>query len=292
MIVGVLVGAVALTWGLTYVVLRVGMQASPPFFFAAARTILGGLLIVATALALRRRFPLDLRAHGLLALGGVLNYSMFYGGLNYGVLHLPAGLTALLNYTAPFWIAGLARAFLGQPLGPQRISGLVAGFFGVVLIVSDRLFVGFDPMWEAQAAVLLAAFAWGAGSVFFVRYNSGVPLEWAVGLQSLYGSLPLAILWLIAEASGLPDPTWSFWGALAFSVLLSSFLAQLAFFSLLRRREATIVGTYMFLVPAVASVSGFVILHESFTLVSALGGVAVIGGIYLVNQTDKWSFSK
>jgi drug/metabolite transporter (DMT)-like permease len=63
------------------------MQDSPPFFFAAVRTMLGGLLVVATAVALRRSCPVGWRTHTLLALSGVLNYAVFYGGLNYGVMY-------------------------------------------------------------------------------------------------------------------------------------------------------------------------------------------------------------
>ena len=42
----------------------------------------------------------------------------------------------------------------------------------------------------------------------------------------------------------------------AMVALLAAFVAQLAFFSLLRRKGSTVVGAYMFLVPLVAAASG------------------------------------
>jgi drug/metabolite transporter (DMT)-like permease len=260
------------------------MQYSPPLFFAAVRMLGGGGLILITAIALGRTAPRGARTHWLLFFGGLLNYGLFYAGLNYGVRFISAGETAILNYTAPFWIALLAHPILGQPLTRQRSVGLLLGFVGVALVVGDQLRPGSNPAWGAYAAVLIGALSWGAGSVYFVRYLGGVPLEWAVALQNLYGALPLLIGWLTFEWAALPQPTPPFWFALAFSVLLASFGAQLAFFSLLRRREAAVVGSYIFLVPVCAAATGWLLLGEPLGALGLIGGACVVGGIAVVNR--------
>jgi drug/metabolite transporter (DMT)-like permease len=244
----------------------------------------GGGLIILVALLLGRTFPLGGRLHGLLFVGGVLNYALFYGGLNYGILDISAGETAILNYTAPLWIALFGHAMLGHALGPLRIAGLLLGFLGVALVVADKLRPGGEPAWGAYIAVLVGALSWGVGSVFFVRYLSGVPLEWAVGLQNVYGAVPLTLLWAAIDGARMPDPVLPFWVALAFSVLLGSFVAQLAFFSLLRRREAPVVGSYIFLVPVVAVLFGFLLLSEPLSAVALLGAGCVVVGIAMVNR--------
>lgn len=260
------------------------MPHAPPFLFAVLRLAGGGALIIAIALALGRPCPTGAALHGLLFVGGLLNYAVFYGALNYGVLFVSAGETAILNYTMPFWIVIFGRMVLGYRLGPARLAGLLLGFAGVVLVVADKLRPGAEPTWSAYLLVLAGALSWGAGSVFFVRYLSDVPLEWAVGLQNVYGTLPLALAWATIEGGRLPEPVFAFWLALAFSVLLASFVAQLAFFSLLRRREAAVVGSYIFLVPVSAAVFGFLLLSEPLTAVALLGGVCVVVGIGLVNR--------
>jgi drug/metabolite transporter (DMT)-like permease len=132
--------------------------------------------------------------------------------------------------------------------------------------------------------VLIGALSWGVGSVFFVRYLHGTALEWAVALQNLYGAVPLIVAWLTFEESRLPEPMPAFWIALVFSVVLASFVAQLAFFSLLRRRDAAVVGSYIFLVPVCAALSGLVLLAEPISLVALAGGICVVVGITLVNR--------
>jgi drug/metabolite transporter (DMT)-like permease len=279
--------SVGLTWGLAYVVLRVGMQHSPPLFFAMVRTAAGGLMILAAALALHRAAPTGWRTHGMLFTAGVMNYSLFYGGLNIGVTYLSAGETAMMNYTMPLWMAILARLALGQGLGGLRSAGLVVGFLGAVLVVADKLSPGAAPFWGAYAAVLTGAFSWAAGSVFFVRYARGVALEWAVGLQNLYGSLPLGLAWAFGEGGRMADGSFVFWESLGFTVVLASFLAQLAFFSLLRRREAAVVGALVFLVPVFAALFGLLLIGEPLSLLTAAGGLCVVTGIALVNRQSQ-----
>jgi len=271
-------------WGVTYALLRVGIQHSPPLLFAVIRMAGGGALLLMVALALGRPQPRGLATHGLLLIGGVLNYALFYMGLNYGVRSISAGETAILNYTAPLWIAISAHFALAQPLGPRRIAGLLLGFLGVALVVGDKLRPGSDPVWSAYLFVSIGALSWGVGSVFFVRYLQGTALEWAVALQNLYGAVPLVFAWLLFEGGAFPEPEPAFWFALGFSILLASFVAQLAFFSLLRRREAAVVGSYMYLVPIVAAASGWFLLSEPIALVALAGGLCILVGISLVSR--------
>jgi drug/metabolite transporter (DMT)-like permease len=262
----------------------VGIQHSPPLLFAAIRMIGGGILLVMVAAVLARPHPRGSRTHGLLLVGGILNYALFYMGLNYGVRSISAGETAILNYTAPLWIAITAHFALAQALGPRRIVGLLLGFLGVALVVGDKLRPGTDPVWSAYLLVSIGALSWGVGSVFFVRYLQGIPLEWAVGLQNLYAAPVLIVAWLLFEGGALPQPDADFWFALGFSTFLASFVAQLAFFSLLRRRDAAVVGSYMYLTPVVAAVSGWLLLGEPTTPFALAGGLCILGGITLVSR--------
>ncbi len=289
-----LVLVVVLSWGLAYPMLRVGMQHSPPFFFAMGRTLVGGLLIVAMAIALRRAAPLRLGTLLVLAVCGVLNYSVFYGAMNLGVRSLSAGEVAVLNYTMPLWTALLAWPALGQRLRGLRGPGLLLGFVGVGCVVLEELRPGVGAGWQPYVVVLLGALAWAAGSVLFVRTGAGIALEWAVGLQSLIGSAFLAVGWVLMEGGELPDGSLEFLGTFSYVAFIASFGAQLAYFSLLRRRETTVVGSFVFLVPVVAAVASAVLLSEPLTGLKIAGGACVLGGIALVsrfatNSAPGWS---
>jgi O-acetylserine/cysteine efflux transporter len=275
---------VAGLWGSTYTLLRVGMQHSPPFLFAALRTGVGGACLVATAIALARPIPVGWRLHGKILIAGVLNYAVFYAGMNIGLQHISAGETSVLVYTEPLWMALFAWRFLDQPLSVPRVIGLLLGLLGVGLVVSEKMQPQAGAAWGAYLVVLVAALAWAIGAVMFLRWLSGVPLEWAVGLQNLYASASLIPVWLLAEGGRLPDGSPEFWWTFAFTSLLSSYIAQLAFFGLLRMRAAAVVGAYSFLTPVVAAGTGFLFLQERISPLTLLGGGCVVLGIVLVNR--------
>ena len=275
---------VVVSWGLAYPALRVGMQHSPPFFFAMGRTLVGGALIIATAIALRRPPPTGMRQISILAGCGVLNYSIFYGAMNLGVRSLSAGEVAVLNYTMPLWATLLAWLALRQRIRLVQALGLAMGFVGVACVVFEELRPGSGVGWQPYLVVVCGALAWAAGSVLFVRFGAGVALEWAVGLQSLFGSAFLALAWLFAEGGQLPDGSATFWGTFAYIAIIASFGAQLAYFSLLRRRETMVVGSFVFLVPVIAAVASALLLGEPLTGLKVAGGACVLVGIALVNR--------
>jgi drug/metabolite transporter (DMT)-like permease len=279
-----LVLVVSLLWGLTYPVLRVAMQHSPPFFFAMARTAVGGALIIAMAFALGHPVPTSPRSVAILLIAGILNYGIFYGALNVGIQSLTAGEVAVLNYTMPLWMALISWLLLRQRLRMSQTLGLLLGFIGATCVVGGDLRPTGDVAWHAYAAVLTGAICWAAGSLLFVRCAQGVALEWAVGLQSLFASVLLLIPWLGLERGQLPDGSPEFWLPFAYVGLLAAFVAQLAYFSLLRRRESTVVGAYVFLVPVVGATSGILLLGEAMSLLKVAGALFVLIGIALVNR--------
>jgi len=204
--------------------------------------------------------------------------------MNYGATYVSAGETSLLIYTQPFWIALLARWLLGQPLNRVRILGLVIGFAGVATVAFGKIHVDASPAWNAYLVLTVGTFAFSVSAIWFVRHLRGVTLEWAVGLQNVYGGIALIPAWLIFERGQLPISAPGFWVAFLFTSVGSTFLAQTAYSSLLRRRDATVTSAYTFLVPILATLGGFLFLGESISVATLIGGAAVAAGIFLVNR--------
>jgi drug/metabolite transporter (DMT)-like permease len=183
------------------------------------------------------------------------------------------------------WIA------LGQRLPAVKVVGLTLGFVGATAVIGGDLFAGTTSSTHAPpyayGVVLAGALSWAAGSLLFVRHARGIALEWAVGLQSVLASVALLVPWLLIEGAELPDGSPEFWTTFGYVALLAAFVGQLAYFSLLRRRESTVVGSFVFLVPVVAATSGVLLLDEPMSVLKALGGACVLAGIALVNRGSR-----
>ena len=129
----VALGLLPLVWGYTWVPLKIGVAYSPPFMFAALRTLPGGILLLALMAVLHR--PLKPKAIGYIALLGVLQTSGFMGLTIAALVTGGAGRTAILANTWQFWILLMAWPLLGERLhGSQWLSVFLA-LGGLILII-------------------------------------------------------------------------------------------------------------------------------------------------------------
>ena len=276
-----------LIWGFTYVAVRIGLRDVGPLTLAGARSLIAAIGLGAVALALRRPLPPTLAAHAFIAAVGLFNVSCLTSALSLGLTTVSAGEGSLLIYTQPLQVAALSALFLGERLSPRQLLGVVAGFGGVVVVLLPRIQPGATTTLQGYGVLLFGAFGWAIAAVLF-RWGrtthaaiAKLDVIWVSALQSAYGALPILVVAYILEGWRFAltfDALWS----LLFTGFLSAGLANLLWFSLLTRGQATVVSTCIFLVPVFAVASGALVLGEPLTVNLLVGGALTLGGIALV----------
>ena len=276
-----------LLWGLSYPIAKIGLQHATPLLYAS---VAGGFaLIVHLGIALRLggRHPSDRRFHQTALIMGFFNVGALHGLLNIGVARVSAGESSMLLYTQPIFVGLLAWLILGERPTWLKTIGLVAGFGGMVIVLSDRIRPGQEsPAW-AYAALLAGSLAWSLGTIYFKRVHGSFDFLWLNFYQSLYGILPLAAAALLIENPSRIDWGLTLWLSIFFWGALAMGLGRLLWFYLLRRQQASVLSAYVFLSPLVAVISGILILHERVNSGLILGGAMILAGIYLVNRDAK-----
>lgn len=278
-----------LIWGFTYVAIKIGLRWTGPLTMAGARALLAGVALGLLALALRRPLPDGWRAHGLIAIVGLLNVAGLAGMMSLGLTAVSAGETSLLIYTQPLQVAALSAIFLRERLARRQLAGVALGFLGMAIVLTPRLQPSAAPAWWAYGALLLGAFCWALSTVLYRHWQrAGLPLArvdilWLTSLQALYGSLPLLAAAAVAEGLAMTPSVDLLW-TVAFTGVLASGVANLLWFYLLTRRAATVVSTYVFLVPAFAVAFGALVLAEPVTPALVAGGAMTLVGIALVSR--------
>ncbi len=192
--------ALAVVWGVHWVVAKKGLDYMPPFTYAALR-VAAGLATVLVIVGARGRLARPPR-HDLpillsVALGQVAAGTVL---MNVALQVVPAGRSAILVYTMPIWVVVLqALAFRVRPAGLE-LAGLVLGLVGIVALV-DPVGVDWGAPGEAAGAalLLLSAVIWGATSIHVRRHrwtSSPLALQpW----QLLVAVVPLAALAILME---------------------------------------------------------------------------------------------
>jgi O-acetylserine/cysteine efflux transporter len=265
--------AVAVVWGVNFVVIDVGLDSFPPLLFAALRFT----LVAVPAVFLVRRPGVGVR--WVLAVGVFLSagqFGLLFVGMDQG---MPAGLASLVLQLQAVFTVLLAVSLLGERVAPGQVAGAAVAFAGIGVIAGGR------AEQVPLVAVLLtigAAASWGMGNVCTRRAqarDAASLLVWS----SLVPPIPLALLSLHFEGAGAIGDAFTGLGvggvgALLYVVVLSTAFGFGTWTWLLKRHPASRVAPFTLLVPVVGILSAWVALDETPNAAELAGaGVVVVG---------------
>ncbi|HTA18339.1 MAG TPA: drug/metabolite exporter YedA [Polyangia bacterium] len=271
--------AVYVIWGSTYLAIRVGVRAWPPFLMSGVRFVTAGSLLYALLRARGVRAPA--RAEwGHAAIAGLLMLAGGNGLVTFAEQQVPSNLTALLVAGVPLHMALLDWARPGgKPPRRRVVVGIGVGAAGMALLVSGGRATSHEVSALAIAAILLSGVVWAAGSLY-ARYGAlNAHPVMAAAQEMLVGG---AALLLISAARGEPGVvartgvTTESTLALVYLTIFGSLVAFSAFGWLVKATTPARLSTVAYVNPVVAVVLGWAILDER------LGARAIAGAVLIV----------
>ncbi|WEG14817.1 DMT family transporter [Pullulanibacillus sp. KACC 23026] len=271
-------------WGINWPLSKYALHFCPPILFAGIRTLLAGLLLLIYALPNYKKFKFKQNWSAYL-ISAVLNIIIFYGLQTIGLKFMPAGLFSAIVFIQPILLGVFSWLWLGEAMYGLKIIGLILGFLGVAAISINGVLGHLSVI-----GILLAlgtAFGWGLGTVYVKKQGAKVDSIWMVTSQLLIGGVLLSGVGSLTETWS--DITWNltFVSLLAFISIFVIAIGWLVFFTLVGAGEASIVGSYTFIIPLISVAASALFLHEAITL-NLLGGlVLVIISILCVNIKPK-----
>jgi drug/metabolite transporter (DMT)-like permease len=279
----VMVAAFCLIWSSAFAISKVAMLDCPPLLLVSARCIFAGAIMLGAARVFGAGERLGRRDLAIYAVLGVANYALYlglgYAGMTLGV---SAGLSALIASANPILTAALAAALLAEPLSARKVAGLLLGVVGVAVIVKSRLTGGENLLGVTYSIAALAALV--GGTILFTRLPPRGSLVIGNGVQNLAGGLALAPFGLTLENVGDVVPSARLLGAFLFLALMSSIIAYLLWFHLLKVAGASTASAYHFLMPPLGLLFGWLLLGERTEPFDLVGVLPVALGIWLVTH--------
>lgn len=194
----------------------------------------------------------------------------------YAMARIPIAEVTAIGYTAPIFVTIGAALFLGEKMYLRRISAIVIGFAGVLLILRP----GFQEISLGQLAQLGAAPMFAASFLLAKRFTASVSPGVIVFMLSLFCTLALAPGAILEWR----DPTWREIGWLT----LTAALATAGHYTLTRAFEAapiTVTQPVGFLQLVWATALGVVAFGEPVDpFVLAGGGIIVAAATYISHR--------
>jgi drug/metabolite transporter (DMT)-like permease len=265
--------------GSSFVAGKILLAKVPPLPLVGWRFVVAALALLPLALRDGLRVPAaewpGVVAVGLLQTTGVMAL------LFLAMESIPAATASILLFTAPLWVAALARMLLGERLARAQVVGLALGVVGVALAVGGRAGAG---TLAGDLLALGSAWCFAGAAIVVKRVQARVP-SWTLSFwQMAVGAIALLVL---AEASGQRWPSgldaadWAWFLWLAIPASSGSFGL---WFLALTWGGAARTSAFLFLAPLFTILLSVPVLGDRPGPGQLAGGACVAVALYLVNR--------
>ncbi len=273
-----------LIWGSTWLFIKLGLEDLPPLTFAGIRFVIATVIVFFLIAVRRIALPNRKRDWILLAVTGVLSFTLNYGLVFWGEQYISSGLAALLQSTLPAFGLIIAHFYLpGERMTLPKILGVLLGVFGVGVIFSNQLQVaGPKALWGC-AALVLSAFCAAYANVLVKRYGLNLQPSVLAGGQMLFGLMPLLLIGIPLEG----NPFKYHWTAMAllslfYLAIVGTVVAFLLYYWLMHNMEVTKTMLIALVTPVTAVILGMLVLKEEMHWRTLIGGAMIISGLALI----------
>ena len=269
-----------LLWSTGFIVAKYASPHAPPLTFLLWRYASVVLVLLPVIAITRAPWPRNLASWLHVAVVGVLLQATYLGGVWWAIAAgVPAGASALIVGTQPLLTAFFAGA-IGERASARQWIGLVLGFGGVALVLSDRFTLqGVGPLPLAVNVLALAGIT--AGTLYQKRFGVGVDLRTGSAIQ-FGASFLVTAPFVLASGHWQVDFAPQFWLALVWSVLVLSLVAMVLLLTMIRRGRATEVASLMYLTPPATALLAWLLFGESLGARAWVGVLVAMGGVALV----------
>lgn len=276
-----LMGAAALMWGSSFLLIAIGVEHLDPGVVAGGRLAFG----VAALLAFPAARTLIPRAEwGRIASLGVVWMALPFLLFPIAEQWVDSSIAGVVNSALPIFAALVALALVRRPPRAVMAVGLSIGFIGVLLVSGPSLSGGGRE-------------AFGIALLVIAVMSYGVAVNVAVPLQQRYGSLPMVLHMEIAglifvlpfALFGLTRSEFDT-GSILAVMALGIFGTGLAFglyTRVLGKLGATRASIVTYFFPVVAVILGATFRDEPVTLLMIAGTALILVGAWLSGRSEK-----
>jgi len=278
-----LLALLSVLWGGSFFFNGVVLRELPPLTLVLLRVTIAAIILLPLLWVYRIRFPADLSGwkpfFAIAFLNNILPFCLIVVGQTY----IPSGLASILNATTPLFTVLVMAAAGDEKLHMRRVAGVVTGLIGVVILHGQAL--GFQSGEGIGILLCLtAAFAYGLSALYARRKLSDSPPLATATFQMLASSLMMIVIAAVFERPWqLSMPGLTTWLAILGLAALSTALAYIVFFQILRRSGSTNVMLVTLLIPVTAILLGYLVLGERVSLHEIIGALVIGSALLLID---------
>jgi drug/metabolite transporter (DMT)-like permease len=274
MIISLIIIAVIL-WSSSFVGIRAALIGYSPIEIAVLRFVISSIALFLIILFQKINLPNKKDYFRFATLGLVLFLNHI--ALNYGIRTITAGEATLIVSSSQLFQVLLAYLFLNETISIRFLFGLFFCFLGVTIIAfQNSIGMSFN------LGVVLVLIAAVTNAVFFIlqklllkKYSPLVVISYSTWIATLM-FLPFGkgVFDVVSIANMSATTAVIYIG-------IATVIAHICWSKILSKIDASKAAIFLYTVPVMTIVIGFLWLRELPSLISCLGGAIILGGVIL-----------
>src|ERR1043166_3824228 len=272
-------------WGTTWIFIKIGLDDHlPPILFAATRFLLAVSILFVIIRIQKIPLPRTSKEWKLIALTGVLQFSINYSMVFWSEQYITSGLAAVLQ--AMITVFGLILAWIFLPnerITKMKIFAVGLVIVGVAVIFYDQLKVQNLMAFLGCLGVVVGSYAAAQASIL-IKAKGGAMHPAALVFGQMICGLPLIITYsLIVEGNPLTFH-WNWMSAICvlYLTIFGTIAAFWLYYWLLSKIESTKAMMISLVTPLIAVVIGAITIGEKMPPQTGIGGLLIITSIGLI----------
>ena len=229
----------SILWGGTFLFQSLSLRAFPALTIVFFRVFFAAAVFWLLLLITRQHMPRDRRTWGAFLVMGLINNAIPFSLITWEQIHVEGGIASIMNAVTSFFAVVLAHFLTrDEKLSVRKVAGVLIGFAGAYVLLQPELGGGVSIRGLGEMAGLCASLSLALAGIFGKRFKKLTPMVTATGMLTCSSLVMFPIImvvdkpWTIVATSGGV-------GAIAGLVLLSTVLAYILYFSVLRSAGAT-----------------------------------------------------
>ncbi len=261
-----MVAALGLVWGATFLFMEIALRGMTPFWLAAGRIGFATLLTVAIWLAVGGKlFLTEDRSWGPMILIGIGSTALPFMLLSWGLQYVTSGFAGVSMASVALMVLPLSHYLVpGEQMTLRRAAGFGIGFVGVAILIGPEAFAATGDALEpvGRLACLAAAACYAVSSVAMRRLPPVDPIGLAAVPLIVGSAFVIPMAWLREGAPVMPDSQTLL--VVAILGLIPTAGANLLRVLVIRSAGPVFMSLTNYQVPLWSVILGIVVLGESF----------------------------
>lgn len=278
-----------LIWSSSFLWIKIGVQDIGPMALTAFRMLFGALTAVVIGIYQKVEWPRDLRTWLIFGVLGPTSLAIPIFFISWGEQTIDSAVASILNATTPLFTIVIAHFLLqDDKMTVQKILGLLIGFAGTVVLLSEDLLTSAHSSILGQAAVIVASIFYAGSAVFARKLTQHVH-------GTVRGAMPLItsaiFMWIVGPLAEKPFEFPSLpltWISILWLGILGSGIAVIMLWYLIHEVGPTRASLVTYLFPVGGVILGVIFLNEHLSWQLLAGTALIILSLAVVN----WQPSK